>query len=88
MIHTCEPWKPNAGSLAKSTNCGIMVTTPGSIMVARTSANIVSRPRQRSRANEYATSAEERAMPITPATVMMTVFMVHCGHMPKLNASR
>ena len=87
LIHTLDPIKPKAGRFANRTNWGIMVTTLGSIMVAKTRENKGSLPRQRKRAKAYATKEEESTCPITEKTVMITVFSVHWGHMPKLNAS-
>ncbi len=88
LIQLGEPWKPNAGSLEKRMNCGIIVTTPGSIMVASTTEKSLSRPGQRNRANEYATMDVESTEPMTEKKVITTVFIVQRPQEPKLNAVR
>ena len=55
-------------------NCGIRVTCVGSIIVANTIRNTLSRPRQRKREKAYAARLLESIMPTTLVAVTKTVF--------------
>src|SRR3954467_12135666 len=56
---------------------GIIVTAPGIIIVARTSPNRKSRPRNRKCANPHATRALEIVTVTVASTVTITVFVSH-----------
>lgn len=58
-------------------NVGIIVTAPGSIMVASTSANRAPRPRKRKNAKPHATSALDTVTRPAASTVTTTVFPSH-----------
>src|SRR6202165_1910093 len=55
-------------------NCGITVTVSGTINVARYRTNNVSRPRNRSRANEYPASEQKKTWPAVTHPAYSTVF--------------
>ncbi len=63
--------------LLNSMNCGTIVTSPGSSMVASTTANTTPVNRTRNRANANPASAHENTVPMIGISVVSNEFSVY-----------